>query len=130
MSESRGKNKSDKKNVGTRLSPDIGRKFNEYRNEHGVTKSEAARRLIRQGLEEENGEDGAFLEGVMPMVSGQLVLIAAVLVVVGHTTDAIAAGRSTLLGWAFIAVAGGIVALDMIFGDFDYRKLVKKVRRS
>jgi hypothetical protein len=94
----------------TRLDPDDAAAVNEYADEHGVTKSEATRRLIRAGIDSID-EDGAGAD-VQPFASQRVRFVLFAL----QTTlvIAIAAGTGEALSSYLAAAVAGLVGSTLL----------------
>lgn len=111
---------ADKTMIGIRVAPDLERRFEEFREERGLSKSDAGRRLLDRGLqatasEEEESEDSnppedgrdGYLTQLLPSAVTAFLAAALVLAALGHPNGA--------------AVSGAVAALAAVVMQGDVR---------
>lgn len=102
-----------KESVATRLDPDTNRALEDFAEKHDIGKTEASRRLIRDGLSRDGYDIAAMSTSQTPLerISGvRLVLLGISLLVLGIALLLAA----TVLGTGAVYVATGVISLGVI----------------
>lgn len=107
---------SGTKTIGVPVDEDdeLYEKFEEYKEEQGIEQnSAAARQLWRKGLR----YDSAWRRQTTT-AAVNLSLLAVFVFMIGQGTEMMHPGRSTVLTWILLAMAGGMLALGQLLAEY------------